>query len=171
MAKRPSPKSRNRSGARSGRSATLGRLGFRTRSGKRSATRKKRARRGSQASLAARLRPLAPWNWRIAFPPQRMIPALITAVVVALGMAALRIDLIRARYETGQGYSEERRLNQEIASLTARMRELRDPVDLGQVARDRGFIPPELLIDLTPLEEKDPRVEFAHYTKREGGRQ
>jgi hypothetical protein len=97
-----------------------------------------------------------------------MIPALLAAVLVALGMAALRIDLIRARYETGQGYSEERRLNQEIAGLTARMRELRDPVDLGQVARERGFVPPELLIDLTTPEERDPQVEFVSYAQGEG---
>jgi len=100
-----------------------------------------------------------------------MIPALFAAVIVALGMAALRIDLIRARYETGKGYTEERRLNQKIAGLTARMRELRDPVDLGQVARQRGFIPPELLIDLAVPEGKDSRVDFANYAKREGGRQ
>ncbi len=83
-----------------------------------------------------------------------MLPALAAAVIVALGMAALRVDLIRARYETGMNYSKEPRLSREIARLTARMRELRDPAHLGELADQLGFLPPERFIDL-PLNSKE----------------
>jgi len=94
---------------------------------------------------------LAPSNWNFAFGYRRIVPALAAAVVVALGMAVLRIDLIRSRYEIGVNISKEQRLNDEIALRTARMRELRDPMVLSPRAEELGFVPPQQLVDLPSL--------------------
>ena len=143
---------RSRQKAKTQRSAMLARLGF-VKRGKRSAragrTRAKRS--GVGARLPGRLARLAPSNWNFAFGYRQIVPALAAAVAVALGMAVLRIDLIRSRYETGVNISKEQRLNDEIALRTARMRELRDPLVLSLRAEELGFVPPQQLVDLPSL--------------------
>lgn len=137
---------------RTRRSSRLARLGFHAR-GKGPASKGKGRRKGGRG-LRDRLALLDPRGWRFSLSAGVLVPALAAAVVVALGMAALRIDLIRARYEIGMNYSEENRLNREIAQLTARMRELRDPGRLGRKADVLGFVPPQRVIDLAP--QSDP---------------
>ena len=176
MARRAASKPRGRRGVRPSRSATLNRLGFRKRRGQKSSGKNRRGKSARRSSLGDRLQRLNPRRWRLAIPSRQMIPALVAAVIVALGMAALRIDLIRARYETGKGNTEEQQLNHEIARLTARMRELRDPVELGELAEGLGFIAPELLIDLPASNETDPSdprrsaIRFANRPAHETGR-
>ena len=149
--KRPSPR-----GRRTRRAEALARLGFGKRGSQRSAKKKHdtRARGGQPVGLG--LKRMDPRAWGSLFSSRQMLPALAATVIVALGMAALRVDLIRARYETGMDYSMEPRLSREIARLTARMRELRDPAHLGELADRLGFLPPERLIDLPLNSKQDP---------------
>jgi hypothetical protein len=71
-----------------------------------------------------------------------LIPLLIVAIVAALGVAALRIDLIRIRYAMAATMAEESALLEEQRALIVRKRERLDPVELAIQARARGFGPP-----------------------------
>ena len=77
-----------------------------------------------------------------------LLPVLITALLVSLGVAALRIDLLRVRYALAAATLEEQRLLDESRSLTAEMRRLRDPYHLAMQAKELGFVRPARLIDL-----------------------
>jgi hypothetical protein len=63
------------------------------------------------------------------------------ALVVALGVAALRIDLIRTRYALAEAMAQEASLLAEQRELIARQRQLRDPTVLARLAQERGFRP------------------------------
>lgn len=71
-----------------------------------------------------------------------LLPLLALALLVALGVAALRIDLIRTRYALATVMAEENALIEEQRELIVRKRQLRDPVELAVQARERGFRPP-----------------------------
>jgi len=71
-----------------------------------------------------------------------LLPLLVLALVAGLGVAALRIDLIRTRYALATAMAEEQRLLEEQRVLIVRKRQLRDPVALAVQARERGFKPP-----------------------------
>lgn len=79
---------------------------------------------------------------------RRMLPFLVAVLVVALGVTAVRIELVRVRYALGAATLEEQRLLDEERSLTARRRQLRDPVHLAREATKRGFVRPEHLVDV-----------------------
>lgn len=118
------------------------------RSARRGTARSAQRKTSRLSAMGAGLGRLNPRSRDSLFPPRLVVPALVAAVTVALGMAALRIDLIRTRYEIGMNYSAEKALNREIAGLTARMRKLRDPLRLTQHAKALGFVPPQQVIDL-----------------------
>ena len=163
---------RSRRKAETRRSLMLARLGF-VKRGKRSArTGSARTKRSSPgARLPGRLAHLAPSHWNFAFGYRQIVPALAAAVVVALGMAVLRIDLIRSRYEIGVNISEEQRLSDEIALRTARMRELRDPLVLSLRAEELGFVPPQELVDLPSLATSAlPWARANHFVRLASGR-
>ncbi len=106
---------------------------------------------GRQAVDLARRRPRL--GARLVLPP------LIAALLVALGVAALRIDLLRVQYAVAAATLEEQRLLDESRSLTAHMLKLRDPVELAVRARELGFVRPARLIDMSgtvPAEPTDP---------------
>ncbi len=63
------------------------------------------------------------------------------ALGVALGVAALRIDLIRTRYALADAMEREASLLAEQRELIARQRQLRDPTVLARLAQERGFRP------------------------------
>lgn len=71
-----------------------------------------------------------------------LVPLLIVGLVTALGVAALRIDLIRTRYAVAASMEAEKSLIEEQRTLIARKRQLRDPTILAVEARKRGFRPP-----------------------------
>jgi len=71
-----------------------------------------------------------------------LIPLLMIAIVAALGVAALRIDLIRIRYAMAAKMAQENALLEEQRALIVRKRERLDPVELAIQARARGFGPP-----------------------------
>jgi hypothetical protein len=77
-----------------------------------------------------------------------LIPLLLLAVITALGVAALRIDLIRTRYAVAAATEAESMLIEERRALTARRRQLRDPMVLAVEARERGFRPPTHVFSL-----------------------
>lgn len=80
--------------------------------------------------------------------PRGLYPLLALAVVVALGVAALRIDLLRTRYAVSAAMARENELIEEQRQLIVRRRELRDPVALQIQARERGFRPPAHVVSL-----------------------
>lgn len=74
---------------------------------------------------------------------RRLAPAgFVIALVAALGVAALRIDLIRVRYGLADAVNRERALLEERREMRARVRALRDPARLAVLARERGFVRP-----------------------------
>lgn len=77
-----------------------------------------------------------------------LIPLLVIALVVSLAIAALRIDLIRARYAMSAVLAQEEALLEERRKLVVRRRQLRDPVELAMKARERGFVAPAHMISL-----------------------
>ncbi len=76
-----------------------------------------------------------------ARPARRLLPLLVLALIVALGVSALRIDLIRTRYAMAAIQAEEEALIEEQRNLIIKRRQLRDPVELAIQARERGFRP------------------------------
>lgn len=90
----------------------------------------------------------------LASPIRRVLPMLLLGgLLAALALAALRVDLIRMRYALALELSEEKRLDEELRGLMARVGSLRDPARLGRIARERGFVRPERVIELAA----DPR--------------
>ncbi len=85
------------------------------------------------------------------------LPVIVAGLVLALGIAALRVDLIRMRYALADGLAAEQSLLEEQRRLTAEMRGLRDPSGLARRARELGFVHPERVIDLD-VDEALPAV-------------
>jgi hypothetical protein len=82
----------------------------------------------------------------------RINPALLAvALAVALGIAALRIDLIRVRYGLADALSEEKALLEKRREAVAHLRALRDPARLTRLASEYGLIRPARIIDLPLL--------------------
>jgi len=107
---------------------------------------RKRANR-SQRSLIGR--DLAAMHRDAERRRRRWIPLVVGGLLAALCLTALRIDLIRQRYDLAAAMSEEKRLLEERRLLTARVRSLRDPARLAERARQLGFERPAhvLLLD------------------------
>jgi hypothetical protein len=107
----------------------------------------KRARGAGVAGRASELAPRPAWIGTDVSGDQdprharALIPLLIVALGVALGVASLRIDLIRTRYAVAATMAEEQALLEEQRALIVRKRQLRDPVELAVQARERGFRP------------------------------
>ena len=89
---------------------------------------------------------------------RKLLPLLVIALIAALGISALRIDLIRIRYAMAEAVAEETALLEEQRSLTVQRRQLRDPTELAVQARARGFRPATQVIVLR--EPTDRNVEF-----------
>ena len=86
-------------------------------------------------------------------PRSRLLPvALVGALIAALCLAALRVDLIRQRYELAEAMNTEKQLLERKRLLTAQSRRLRDPARLARLAQERGFVRPEHLIDIDTLD-------------------
>ncbi len=91
-------------------------------------------------SLALRREPLL---------PRALLAALFaTLVLLALAFSTLRGRIIELRYRVAQVVSEERALEEQRRVLTVRVRKLRDPRHLAEIAARRGFARPERVVDL-----------------------
>jgi len=80
-------------------------------------------------------------NFATGQPSRALLPLLVLALVTALGVASLRIDLIRTRYALAATMDEEKRLIEEQHSLIVQKLQGRDPVELALLAKQRGFRP------------------------------
>lgn len=91
----------------------------------------------------ARVRPSLPR------PRVRLLGWLLVATLVgALGLAALRIDILRLRYALGEAIEQEKQLGQLQRRHQATLESLRDPSRLAALARQRGFERPERVLEL-----------------------
>lgn len=93
-------------------------------------------------------------NFATSQPSSALLPLLVLSLIVALGLAALRIDLIRTRYALATAMADERRLIEEQHALIVRKLQGRDPKELAMLARERGFHPAKIartLADPMPL--------------------
>jgi hypothetical protein len=74
--------------------------------------------------------------------------ALIGALLAAMGLAELRMQIFRMRYALGEASIETRALREERSQLMARLESLRGPERLARLARERGFAAPSQVIVL-----------------------
>lgn len=81
--------------------------------------------------------------------PRRVLGALfVTIVLLALGFSALRGRIIELRYRVADVVREERDLEEQRRAAAVRVRELRDPRRLAELATAQGFARPERVVDL-----------------------
>lgn len=86
-------------------------------------------------------------------PGSRPLAALLVGALIAgMGLAALRIDILRLRYALADAIESEKTLLESQRVWTARKESLRDPARLAELARQRGFVRPTRIIDLRPLQ-------------------
>jgi cell division protein FtsL len=76
----------------------------------------------------------------------------LVIVLSSLGIVAFRTEILRVRYELGDLVAEEATLREERAALRVAVRRLRAPERLERLARERGFGPPERVLDLSAEE-------------------
>ncbi|MBW2269047.1 MAG: hypothetical protein JRH16_10740 [Deltaproteobacteria bacterium] len=82
---------------------------------------------------------------------RRIAPAIIgISLVCALGVVAVRVDLIRVRYGLANAVRQERALLEERRGVLAEVRALREPSRLAKLARERGFVRPARIRTLAP---------------------
>lgn len=94
---------------------------------------------------------------------RKLLPLLVFALIAALGVSALRIDLIRTRYAMATAMAEEQARMDEQRNLIVRRRQLRDPVELATKARQRGFRPLAAVLSLP-----DPVISDAEFSRSTG---
>jgi len=75
-------------------------------------------------------------------------PVVAVALLLALALSALRIDLIRMRYALAHALASEQALLEQQRVLIVELRTLRDPSGLASRARELGFVHPERVIHL-----------------------
>ncbi len=76
------------------------------------------------------------------------IPLLMTSILAALLLVALRDEVTDMSYELAEAGALERELLEQKRALTVEMRRLRDPARLVEQAEILGFRRPERVIDL-----------------------
>jgi hypothetical protein len=74
--------------------------------------------------------------------------ALVGALLAALGLAQLRLQILRMRYALGEATLEVEALREERSRWTARLETLRGPERLGKLARERGLAPALRVIEV-----------------------
>ncbi|MCP4907230.1 MAG: hypothetical protein GY910_19820 [bacterium] len=92
-------------------------------------------------------------------PSPALLPLLALALIVALAVASLRIDLIRTRYALATAMEDETKLIDEQHVLIVEKLRLRDPTALAVHARERGFRPARVVRSLAdPMPLAGPTV-------------
>ena len=69
-------------------------------------------------------------------------------MLAALSLASMRIDIMRMGYDLADAIAVEKTLLEKRRALTAEVRALRDPRRLHEIARRRGLVRAERVIDL-----------------------
>ncbi len=83
--------------------------------------------------------------------PIWMIPGIVIgAVFAALAIVHVRVELIDQGYKRYSAVERIQALEEEKQSLTAQVRELRDPTRLTKLAREMGLSRPDRVIALAP---------------------
>ncbi len=83
--------------------------------------------------------------------PIWLIPGIaVGGVFAALAIAYVRVELIGQGYKRYSAVERLQSLEEEQRSLTARVRELRDPARLAALAREMGLSRPDHVITLAP---------------------
>jgi hypothetical protein len=80
--------------------------------------------------------------------PRKLIPVAIALLLAGFGLAALRTEVLRLRYELAEGVERESKLQIERKDLTVEMRALRHPVALGERALEMGFVRADRIVDV-----------------------
>ena len=70
------------------------------------------------------------------------------ALVAALALASLRLEIFRLRYALAEAVAVEQELLERRRALVVEVARLRDPRRLRRIARERGFGLPERVIQL-----------------------
>jgi hypothetical protein len=80
---------------------------------------------------------------------RRQAPVVVLGILLAaFAIAALRVDILRLRYGLGEAVNTRTVLLEEQRRLTAEVRALRDPARLTHLARQRGLVRTQRVIDL-----------------------
>ncbi|MCH8130925.1 MAG: hypothetical protein IIA30_00090 [Myxococcales bacterium] len=83
---------------------------------------------------------------------RQLLPALVIGCLIAgLGIAWLRVDLIRVRYGLADALHQEKVLLEQQRRDRARLRALRDPTRLARLVERYGLARPKKIIDLPSL--------------------
>ena len=85
------------------------------------------------------------------------LPLVLAGLAVGLALGVLRIDVLRTQYALSEATSKERELQEEQRRITVQIRKFRAPGPLVQMAREEGFVSPERIVDLEPLDSTDHR--------------
>ena len=85
-----------------------------------------------------------------------LLALVVAGVACALALAALRVEILRTRYELGRLADEEAGLHEARSALLVEVRELRHPERLARIAARRGFAPPERVVQLAEPPEPAP---------------
>jgi hypothetical protein len=110
--------------------------------GQRGKDQARRVRSGLIGRDLAHMRPSRPARSRLP------LLALIGVLMAALGLSALRIDLIRQGYDLATAMREEKDLLERRRVLTAQVRSLRDPARLARLAEELGFERPDRVTEI-----------------------
>jgi cell division protein FtsL len=131
-----------------------------TRRGRRRLFHKRRGRHDPQVAITRLWSALQSSARELRLPPRtlRLLATLGGGAIVlsSLGIVAFRTEILRARYELGDLVAQETRLSEERAALRVAVRRLRDPERLERLARERGFGPPERVLELAAAGEDGP---------------
>lgn len=125
-------------------------------------SKKSRKQRSSDSNLGPRESFIGVDFSKLAIAPRSRtwLPLLVVALAVALGIAALRIDLIRTRYALMDTMQKEQALIEAQRALIVEKLTLRDPSALSALAEKRGYRPAEIirtLIDPMPMDANPAR--------------
>lgn len=84
---------------------------------------------------------------------ERRIPlaSLALLILAALAVAGLRVQILDLKLRLGAAQHEQQRLDDEVGSLRATVRELRDPRRLARLAGELGLVAPAREIELDRL--------------------
>jgi hypothetical protein len=85
---------------------------------------------------------------RFRLPTAILLWVALALVASNLMLVALRSDVTRVRYQLSQASAELQRLDEEGRTLTLKLGELKNPRRLAEIARTRGFGPPERIVEL-----------------------
>ena len=87
---------------------------------------------------------------------RRWIGLGVGLLVTAIGLAHLRVETLRLRYQRAEAQRVEAALRDRERSLSLELRRLRDPVRLEKEALRLGLVPPERVLRVPPYASAEP---------------